>query len=185
MNEYKRKTPTFSLCGLNCALCPRYHAEGSSKCPGCGGPDFTAKHPTCAIVTCNKKHDNAEFCYECSDYPCPRYIVPSTSDSFISYQNVVQDIDAAKQDLPGYLIVLEAKQTILEDLILNYNDGKSKGFYCLAVNLLPLAVLEKIINWVKESALSGKMQQRNLATCIKAEMEKRAQEMGVVLCLRK
>jgi len=33
--EYKqREYPLFSACGLNCGLCPRYHTDGISKCPG-------------------------------------------------------------------------------------------------------------------------------------------------------
>lgn len=59
---YKRNFPQLSLCGLNCGLCPRYHCNGISKCPGCGGKDFNLKHPTCSVVTCNQKHDNVEYC---------------------------------------------------------------------------------------------------------------------------
>jgi hypothetical protein len=33
MKEYYRNYPLFSLCGLNCGLCPRYHTQGESKCP--------------------------------------------------------------------------------------------------------------------------------------------------------
>lgn len=55
MKEYKREYSLFSLCGLNCGLCPHYQTNGISKCPGCGGQDFHLKHPTCAVITCNRK----------------------------------------------------------------------------------------------------------------------------------
>lgn len=93
MKEYKREYPMFSLCGLNCCLCPRYHTDGSSKCPGCGGADFTLYHPSCPVITCNKKHDNIEFCFECSLYPCQKY--EYQVDSFISKRNILQDLKAA------------------------------------------------------------------------------------------
>jgi len=54
MKEYKREYPLFSLCGLNCGLCPKYHTNGESKCPGCGGTDFTLKHPPCKVIRCNQ-----------------------------------------------------------------------------------------------------------------------------------
>ncbi|HCP15088.1 MAG TPA: hypothetical protein DIT32_04865, partial [Peptococcaceae bacterium] len=62
MKEYVRAYPLFSLCGLNCGLCPRYHTEGESRCPGCGGPAFHLKHPSCAVITCSRKHGGVEHC---------------------------------------------------------------------------------------------------------------------------
>lgn len=185
MKEYKRKEPSFSLCGLNCALCPRFHTDGSSKCPGCGGPDFLFKHPICSVVTCNKKHDNVEFCYECSSYPCKKYTEPNITDSFISYKNVLQNMADAKRDLPEYLKTLKMKQEILEYLIINFYDGKSKGFYCLAVNLLPLSELKGIITAIRDTT-----DMEGIGTSAKAKkitdmMKAKANEMQIELKLRK
>ena len=185
MKEYKRKQASFSLCGLNCSLCPRYHTDGSSKCPGCGGPDFALKHPTCAVVTCNKKHDNVEFCFECSEYPCKKYTEPSNTDSFISYKNVSQNMADAKRDLPEYLNTLKMKQEILEDLITNYNDGKSKGFYCLAVNLLPLSALKEVVSEIKETPEIGEFNISVKAKKIKDRLTAKADEMQIEIILRK
>ena len=145
MKEYKREYPLFSLCGLNCGLCPRYQTQGLSKCPGCGGKDFRRKHPTCAVMTCNEKHDAVEYCFQCSSYPCQRYRRPSTADSFISYRNVIADLKrASREGIDKYKTELSEKVNILEFLIKNHNDGKRKNFYCIAVNLLPLADIERI-----------------------------------------
>jgi hypothetical protein len=111
MIKYKRKYPLFSLCGLNCGLCPRYQTDGKSRCPGCGGEDFHLKHPTCAVITCNKKHDYVEYCFQCSSYPCNRYNEPSKVDSFISYRNVISDFKKA------YKIGVEKYQTKLNKKI--------------------------------------------------------------------
>jgi len=149
MIKYQRKYPFFSLCGLNCGLCPRYQTTGISKCPGCGGPDFHLKHPSCSVITCSKKHDNIEYCYQCSEYPCNRYNGPCKADSFISYRNVVSDfIKADKYGLEQYIISLNDKMRILEYLISNYNDGRSKSFYCLAVNLIDLSDLNNIMEQI-------------------------------------
>ncbi|MBN1499605.1 MAG: DUF3795 domain-containing protein [Spirochaetes bacterium] len=137
MEKYSRKYPQFSLCGLNCGLCPRYQTDGVSKCPGCGGKDFHLKHPSCAVISCSLKNDNVEFCYECSLFPCVKYKQVSDKDSFISYRNVLSDFKKAeKSGIEKYRKELDEKVLILERLISDYNDGRKKGFYCLAVNLL-------------------------------------------------
>ena len=47
-----KKYPTIGVCGLDCGLCPRYYTIGPSRCPGCAGPDFFNKHPSCSFITC-------------------------------------------------------------------------------------------------------------------------------------
>ena len=180
MNEYKREYPLFSLCGLNCGLCPRFHTEGSSRCPGCGGREFHLKHPACAVITCNKKHDNVEFCFQCSSYPCDRYKKENNKDSFITYKNVDKDMKAASGNLKEYKKILEEKVRILELLIKNYNDGRKKNLYCLAVNLLPVSKLREIMGKIKnEKDIKDKI---NL---IVDQINKKADECNVVLALRK
>lgn len=182
MKEYRRKHPSFSLCGLNCCLCPRFHTEGSSRCPGCGGPDFTAKHPSCSVITCSKKHDNVEFCFQCSAYPCKKYEAASQVDSFISYMNVLQDQAEAKTNLNNYLANLQKKHDILLELLTNYNDGKSKGFYCLAVNLLPLPALNAIMDDIKNiDRLSNKDRAKEITKLFKDK----ASSLNIELILRK
>ena len=133
MEEYKRKYPLFSLCGLNCGLCPRYHTEGKSKCPGCGGKEFYEKHPSCSVINCNKKHDNVEFCFQCSAYPCKKYLEVSPKDSFITYQNVINDFEECKRiGIEKCMKRLIKKFDILEFLIKKtINNGRLKNFYCL------------------------------------------------------
>lgn len=142
--------PQFSLCGLNCVLCPRFNTEGVSRCPGCGADDFSDSHPVCSIMTCNKKKDNVAFCFECSTYPCKRYL-SNDKDSFISYFNRSKDMEMAKTDLYGYLAVLNEKSQMLRYLLEYHNDGRSKNFYCIAVNLLDVEDLREAYQRIKES----------------------------------
>ena len=146
-----RNYPLFSLCGLNCGLCPRYHTDGTSRCPGCGGHEFSLKHPTCAIITCNKKHDNVEHCVQCSSYPCKRYCKPSKVDSFITYKKVICDFNKLNNiGIERFQDELNRKVQILKFLIKNYNDGKKKNFYCISVNLLNLPDLEEIMERINK-----------------------------------
>ncbi len=190
MKEYVREYPRFSLCGLNCGLCPRYHAEGPSRCPGCGGPDFHLKHPSCAVITCNKNHDQVEYCYQCSSYPCQRYIGGSDTDSFISYRNVASDFEkAATEGIDQYKKELEQKIEILNLFLSNYNDGRKKSFYCNAINQLEIADLKEIMDRLSKDSAGGAVH-RDASLKEKAEsavslIENKAAEQNVDLKLRK
>ena len=128
MKEYTREYPLFSLCGLNCGLCPRHQTDGSSRCPGCGGPDFHLQHPSCAVITCSRKHGDVEFCFQCADYPCARYREMPDADSFISYRNVISDFEKAEREgIETYASELAEKVRIVERLIAEYNDGRKKS----------------------------------------------------------
>jgi hypothetical protein len=185
MKEYKRKYPLFSLCGLNCGLCPRYHTDGASKCPGCGGPDFHLKHPTCAVITCNKKHDDVEFCFQCSSYPCERYLKQKKADSFISYRNVLVDFKKSKEDIAKYKTELNGKVKILKYLIAHCNDGKKKNFYCVAVNHLKLSDLKNIMDQIDKQIKSKDVGSKNKIEIVVDLIEKMAKKENVELRLRK
>ena len=185
MKEYKRDYPLFSLCGLNCGLCPRFHTDGPSKCPGCGGNDFHLKHPSCAVITCNKKNDNVEFCFQCSKYQCDRYSQKNKKDSFITYKNIERDMSFARVDFNKYKKELDEKVQILEDMLLNYNDGKKKNFYCCAVNLLSLTDCKEFIFEIKNNIDPQCLNIKDKMKLIVDLINKKAEECGVELKLRK
>src|SRR5659263_7916 len=186
MEEYRRITPLFSLCGLNCGLCPRYHTQGDSKCPGCGGTDFHLKHPSCAVITCSKKHGQIEYCYQCSSYPCRRYSRNGDLDSFISYRNVITDFAKAKTDgVDQYISDLREKIAILESLISTYNDGRRKAFYCNAVNLLTLPDLREIMTGIQKKYTNRDIPQKEQIEEIVRLFEARAASQDISLKLRK
>jgi len=186
MTEYRRQYPLFSLCGLNCGLCPRYHTDGTSKCPGCGGPSFHLKHPTCAVITCNKKHDYVEYCFQCSSYPCRRYSEQSKLDSFITYKNVIFDFEKARKNgIKQYQEELNKKIRILEFLIKNYDDGKRKNFYCLAVNLINLSDFKRIMESIDKEIIKLDLDKREKIKLVIELTESIAKKENIELKLRK
>ena len=149
--NYSRKYPIYSLCGLNCGLCPNYHSTGSFICSGCGGKSFYKVHPKCSSITCGITKD-IEYCHECDEFPCSKYAHLDNEiiyDSFISYQNVKNDIEKVKNiGIDSYCDEQNEKIKVLKYLLDNYNAGRQKSFFCVAVNLLELqdikSTLEKI-----------------------------------------
>ncbi len=139
-NNFKRTDSLFSLCGLNCGLCPT-HIRGN--CGGC----FTDSpcYPTCPIAPCSVRHGNVDYCFECNEYPCKRYDGIDLHDSLISHRNQKKDLAKAKQiGIEAYQAEQREKSAILSHLLMNYNDSRQDVFYCLAVNMLSLDDLHRI-----------------------------------------
>ncbi len=135
-----RTETRFSLCGLGCTLCSM-HLGG--YCPGCGGG---AGNQSCAIAKCSLEHGGVQFCWECPEYPCPRYEGFDDGDSFVPHRNRQQDIaQAGALGLDAYLALLEEKRAILDELLAHYNDGRRKTFFNMAVYLLPLEDLSAVM----------------------------------------
>ena len=97
MKNYQREYPMLSACGLNCGLCPRYHINGTSKCPGCAGESFFSKNPGCGIISCSQRHGGIDYCYLCDEYPCRKYDGVNLVDSFITHRNMLKDFEKANQ----------------------------------------------------------------------------------------
>lgn len=186
MKEYKREYPLFSLCGLNCCLCPQYHTDGESKCPGCGGENFHLKHPSCPVIKCAREHDNIECCYLCTAYPCERYKHISEKDSFITYRNVLKDFETAKEyGIEQYKKELNEKESILKYLLQNYNDGRRKSFYCLSVNLLGLNDIKEVIKAFEANAAFKNEGKKVQAARLVSFFEEKAKLKNIELKLRK
>jgi hypothetical protein len=186
MREYKRKNPMFALCGLQCGLCPRHQTDAPSKCPGCGGADFHLKHPSCAVITCNLRRDNVEYCFQCPAYPCERYGKPGKVDSFISYRNVIPDFQKAKEmGIERSMVEWDRKRAILEFLLGNYDDGRRKGFYCLAVNLLAMEDLEIVLECINREVKNQNIDKKQKIEKVIGFINGAAREKEIELKLRK
>ena len=175
------RDPLFSACGLNCGLCPRFHTEGSSKCPGCGGEGFSAKHPACGVLSCTARK-KIMYCYECGDYPCPKY-ANAHYDSFITHQNMRRDFEKAKVlGIDSYQKTLTAKMTILRQLLSDYNDGRQKSFFCLAVNLLELKDVQSVMSQLSNKA-EALQTVKEKAAAAAALLRNMGEKRGIVLKL--
>lgn len=57
MKGFNRPNQLFSLCGLNCGLCPMFLNQ---YCPGCGGGEG---NQSCKIAKYSMEHDGAQYCF--------------------------------------------------------------------------------------------------------------------------
>ena len=183
--EYQTRTyPEFSACGLNCGLCPRYHTDGTSKCPGCAGVGFSAKHPSCGALSCSRRK-GLEYCFLCDEYPCKKYKGADLSDSFITHKNQFRDAEKAKQTgLKTYKTELDEKIRILELLLKNHDDGRHKSFFCTAVNLLDLADLKSCLKQITNETKPETPPKEKSAAAVRA-LGAMAEKRNISLKLRK
>jgi hypothetical protein len=79
----------------------------------------------------------------------------------------------------------QRKIRILHSLLDDYNDGKRKSFYCMAINLLPLKEIERILDeLIADSQLSA-TSFREKVDFIVSRFRSLAKDQGVELKLRK
>lgn len=191
MDKYPlKKYPIVGVCGLNCGLCPRYHTEGASRCPGCCGPDFWQKHPSCGFITCCVKKKGLETCAQCVDWEeCEKVakLLDSAkyNDSFISYRPLAANYAFIQKNGIEEFIRLETeKQKFLRHLIDNYDEGRSKSFYCTSCQLIPLdklreALVDAETKIIEATDIKGK------AKIVRAAISRIADSLQIDLKLRK
>lgn len=134
MKGFERKNQLFSLCGLNCGLCPMFLGK---HCGGCGNGN-----QSCIIAKCSLEHGKIEYCFECENYPCEKYSHIDEYDSFVTHKHQKLDLEKAQKiGIEQYNTEQQEKMKILSYFLSNYNDGRKKNFFCVAVNLLELSEL--------------------------------------------
>lgn len=142
MKEFKRENRLFSLCGLNCGLCPMFLGN---YCGGCGNGN-----QSCRIAKCSIEQGKIEYCFVCKQYPCEKYQHFDEYDSFITHRRRKADLEKAQRiGIAQYNLEQQEKAEILNYMLSNYNDGRRKNFFCVAVNLLELSELREAIDQIR------------------------------------
>lgn len=190
-NKYPLKNyPVVGACGLNCGLCPRYHTEGTSRCPGCCGPDFWQKHPGCAFITCCVKRRNLETCAQCIDWTGCEKVArllewSKHRDSVISYKPVADNFAfIRKVGIEEFVRLEMEKQAFLRHLIDSYDDGRSKSFYCTACQLVPLDKLREALEDA-EAEMTRDTGIKEKARLVRAAISSLADKLQIDLKLRR
>jgi hypothetical protein len=154
MTETLKKYNTIGCCGIDCGLCPRFHTKGGSVCPGCGGLNLKEKHPSCGFLTCCVIKKGFEVCSDCPDYPCKRFDSERQGyDSFVTHRKIFTNLDLIKDKEIGFFINQQKiRMDILTGFLSNYDDGRSKSFFCISCALLPIDKLMETQKFINNSS---------------------------------
>lgn len=185
-----KKYPIVGACGLNCGLCPIYHSESKSKCPGCCGPDFWQKHPSCSTITCCVKQRGLETCAQCNDQAgcdkvAKRLDFSSQRDSAISYRPLAANFEfIRKNGIEEFVRHEIEKQEFLKYLLNNYNDGRSKSFFCTSAQLVPLDKLKEAVAQAK-TQITPEIDIKEKALLVRTAISNMADSLQIDLKLRR
>jgi hypothetical protein len=195
MNIPEKAYPTIACCGLDCGLCPRYYTVGPSRCPGCAGPNFLKKHPSCSFITCCVIKKNLEVCAQCPEFPCPKfkterqYQQMKESSSYPPNRKILPNLNFIKKHGIKKFIQQQNKRIrLLETMINNFNDGRSRSFFCRAAALLEVENLEKSLNWATRKIKTDKIKKTDVkskARILREIINEIASEQGVELFNKK
>lgn len=143
------KYPQIGICGLSCKLCPMYQTDSKSRCEGCKSEARMSLG--CPFITCAIKKKGIEFCWECNEsVSCERWKkhreAGKVADSFKCYQKLEDDIDYVHNNgIDQFMEVQNIKEKILREMLDNFNEGRSKSYYCIAVTVMEVEELTEAV----------------------------------------
>ena len=105
-------------------------------------------------------------------------------DSFVSYLPIAANLDfVRRKGIKKWAAHENEKIAFLKILLADYNDGRSKTFYCLSVQLLPLDKLKSVLAQVQKG-MTAEMTPKEKTKLIREAFNGVAQKTGVELKLR-
>ena len=175
-------------CGLYCGLCPRLQSTAPSRCLGC---QLGEQHSYCSVWRCAVGARGYLTCAECAEYPCQRLrrTLGEDVDSFISHKPAVPNLQRIRDvGLDTYLSEAQERRQLAEELLAQFNDGRSMSFYCAACALLPPLVIRQALTEVRAAIAQGRVDAGNpktLAKAMRVTLEELSHATGISLKLRK
>jgi len=145
----KIKYPEIGICGLSCRLCPHYHTEGASRCGGC--KTESRMGAGCPFITCALKKKGIEFCWDCEENEtCEKWAkhrnAAKKADSFKCYQKLEEDIAyIRKNGVDEFEETQKKRECLLKEMVREFNDGRSKSYYCIAATVLEVGEFEEAL----------------------------------------
>ncbi len=150
------KYPEIGICGLSCRLCSRYHTESKSRCGGCKS-EFRMS-AGCLFITCAIKKKGIEFCWQCKENEtCEKWKkhreFSKQLDSFKCYQKLENNIAfIQKNGVNEFEKLQKTRENLLKEMLQEFNEGRSKSYYCVAATVLEIEELEEILTKAKKDS---------------------------------
>jgi hypothetical protein len=182
----KSKYPEIGVCGLSCRLCPGYVMKTKSRCHGCktGGRLVGP----CSILHCAVKR-NVEFCGDCEESKtCEKWKrhreMGKKYDSFKCYQKLEDDIAfMEKYGLAEFRKSQKVREKLLWKMLDQFNEGRSKSYFCLAATVLDVDELENALEVARIGSISFDIKEK--AKLLRSILDSIAAEKNYCLKLRK
>ena len=181
------KYPEIGICGLSCRLCSRYHTESKSRCEGCKS-EFRMS-AGCPFITCAIKKKGIEFCWQCKENEtCEKWRkhreFSKRIDSFKCYQKLENNIAfIQKNGVNEFKKVQKTRENLLKKMLQEFNEGRSKSYYCVAATVLEIEELEETLNKAKKDSFGLEVKERS--EIFRSILDEIAERKNYYLKLRK
>jgi len=148
--------PEIGICGLSCRLCPMYNTTAASRCEGCKSPVRMAVG--CPFITCAVRKKGIEFCRECEEHTsCETWKnhreAGKHHDSFKCYQTLEDDISFIDtQGIAEFEKIQKQRERVLREMLQDFNEGRSKSYYCIAATVLDLEELKEALSRARKES---------------------------------
>ena len=175
------------VCGLSCRLCPAYYRETKSKCEGCKS-EYRMGAP-CPFHNCAIKKKGIEFCGFCDENAtCARWRkhreMAKRLDSIVCYQKLEDNIAfIQKNGMDEFERQQQAREKLVRAMLSEFNDGRSKTFYCIAATMLEISELESVLEEARVKSVGLDLKAR--AEVMHSLLDKIAENRNYSLKLRK
>jgi len=143
----------------------------------------------CSFITCAVKRKGLEFCGDCTENEnCEKWEKHRDTgrkyDSFTCYQKLEDNIAfIQKNGLDEFAKVQQLREEILKKMLQEFNEGRSKTYYCIASTVLEIEELEAALKQARES--TKKLDLKGKARFLHAILEDVAEKKQYCLKLRK
>jgi hypothetical protein len=166
-------------CGLYCGLCNKFQSKAPSRCIDCR---LGEQHAWCSIWNCCVKKHGFETCTECSEiFNCPIFLRRKVVEWISAADNLHQIKEVG---LESWLREQEERRALLEELLQNYNEGRSMNLYCKVCARMPVDLIKKAAEEAIEKLASEKLDKSNMkskARVLKAVIKDLALEVNINL----
>lgn len=179
--------PEIGVCGLSCKLCPMYQSTAASRCKGCKSKERMALG--CPLITCSVKKNDIEFCWQCDKSgTCSKWgkkrQFGKKHDSFKCYQKLENDISfIQRKGIDAFVKTQEQRNKLLRHMLKEYNEGRSKSYYCTAATVLEIGELSKSL--IEADRISKGLDIKSRSKVLHSIVDEIAKQNMYVLKMRK
>lgn len=144
----------------------------------------------CPFVTCALKKKGVEFCGDCKENEaCEKWAkhreAGKKADSFKCYQKLEDDI-AFIQNKDGadeFEKIQKIKEHLLKAMLREFNEGRSKSYYCIAATVMETGELEEALVRTKKNSEGADIKERSRV--LHAILDEIARQRNYYMKLRK
>ena len=141
------------------------------------------------FITCALKKKGIEFCWNCEEHEtCEKWMKHRESgkkvDSFRCYQKLEDDIEfIQKNGVSEFEKTQKIREHLLNEMLQDFNDGRSKSYYCIAATVLEIEELKDVLTEARKNSYG--LEIKSKSKVLHSELDEVARKKDYWLKLKK